>query len=313
MDIKAALAKGARQAVIVGGGFIGLEVAEQLKERGLAVTVLEACPRLLPYMGEAYGTRAAEVLAANGVELVLGTTAQEVLTDKGKAVGIRTDGDKTYPADLVLFSVGVRPNSDLAAKAGLKLGVKGAISVDEHMATSDPQIWACGDCAETRHALTGKQTYIPLGTTANKQGRVAGSNIGGERASFRGVLGSQITKVFDLYIGQTGLTCAQAKEEGYQAGESTIRKLDRASYYPGGQINEITLVVDKASGKVLGAQAMGSETISGRLNLLAAAITAGLTATNLSELDLVYAPPVAPVYDPILIAGSQAEKLVKKA
>jgi NADPH-dependent 2,4-dienoyl-CoA reductase/sulfur reductase-like enzyme len=160
------------------------------------------------------------------------------------------------------------------------------------------------------HLITGKPTYVPLGTTANKMGRVAGGVIGGESVRFPGVLGSQVTKVFDLYIAATGLSFEEAIREGYAARQLSITKSDKASYYPGGKDNHINLVFEVASGRLLGAQAIGSESVAGRINTLVACITAGFTLEQVNDLDLVYAPPVAPVYDPILIAASQAMKLV---
>ena len=212
--------------------------------------------------------------------------------------------------DGVLISIGVRPATALARACGLELGLKDGIVVDEHQRTSDPAIWACGDCVQMRHLLTGQPVYVPLGTTANKQGRVAGADLAGEEAAFPGVLGSMVTKVFELHIAATGLSLEQARAAGYDAAVSLIRKRDCASYYPGGSDMHICLVVDRASGRLLGAQAVGGPTVAGRVDVFATAITAGMTVAQINELDLVYAPPVAPVYDPILIAASQAMKLV---
>ena len=179
------------------------------------------------------------------------------------------------------------------------------------MRTSDPHIWACGDCVQMKNRITGGAAYVPLGTTANKQGRIAGGNLAGAHETFKGVLGSMVTKAFELYISATGLSLAQAQAAGYNAAASVITKGDRASYYPGSQSNTICLILDKATGRLLGAQAIGSESVAGRINVFATAITCGMTVAEINELDLVYAPPVAPVYDPILIAASQAMKKVE--
>ena len=212
----------------------------------------------------------------------------------------------------MLFSVGVRPATRLAADCGLTLGLKGAIVVDEEQRTSDPCIYAAGDCVQMKNLITGEPCYFPLGTTANKQGRIAGENLAGQHSTFKGVLGSQVTKVFDLYAAATGLTLRQAEEAGFAAAASSITKGDRASYYPGGGENHLTLILDTATGRLLGAQGVGTATVAGRMNVLATAITAGMTVEELNELDLVYSPSVAPVYDPILIAASQAIKKVKR-
>jgi NADPH-dependent 2,4-dienoyl-CoA reductase/sulfur reductase-like enzyme len=213
---------------------------------------------------------------------------------------------------LVVISTGVRPNSQLAAAAGLEIGFKGGIVVNEQLQTSDKSIWACGDCVQMVHRVTGEPTYVPLGTTANKQGRIAGSNIGGMKESFRGVLGSQVTRVFDLYIASTGLSAEQAQNAGFTTASAAVVKNDKASYYPGGEANHIFLLFDQTTGRLLGAQGLGGISVAGRINVLATAITAKMTVHDINELDLVYAPPVAPVYDPILIAASQAIKKVNR-
>lgn len=203
------------------------------------------------------------------------------------------------------------PNSELAKKAGLELGIKGGIAVNDEMQTSDPSIYACGDCVQMKNRITGEAAYVPMGTTANKQGRIAGGNVAGGHETFKGVLGSMVTKVFDLYIAATGLTLSQAKAAGYDAVSSVITKGDRASYYPGSRDNKLCLILDKKTGRLLGAQGIGSESVAGRMNVFVAAITCGMTVEEINELDLVYSPSVAPVYDPILIAASQAMKKVE--
>lgn len=299
-----------KDIAVIGGGFIGLETAEQLSEAGMKVTVCEALPRLLPFLPEAFAAEVASELGKHGVDLRLGAKVLAVEEREGKVSGLKLESG-TVPCDAVLCSIGVRPATGIARDAGLALGIKGAIIVDEGMRTSDPSIWACGDCAQMKHILSGKPCYVPLGTTANKMGRVAGTNIGGGSASFPGVLGSMVTKVFDLSISSTGYSLKQALDEGYDAAECAIVKNDRASYYPGAQPNKINLVFDTESGRLLGAQAIGSTTIAGRINTLCACITAGMTVHQVSQLDLVYAPPFAPVYDPIIIAAEQAEKKVR--
>lgn len=305
-------AQKARAAAIVGGGVIGLEMAEQLAERGMKVTLFEALDRLLPILPPAYSQLIADELQHKGVTLRLGTSVASIEEEGGSVVSVTDSNGSTVACDLVIVAVGVKPESELAQAAGLELGVRDAIVVDTRQRTSDPSIWAAGDCVQMRHLLSDKPVYLPLGTTANKMGRVAGSDIGGEAASFEGVLGSIVTKVFDLYIAATGLTLEQARAQGYDAAERAIIKGDKASYYPGSRDAYLNLVVDTHSGRLLGAQGVGGESIAGRINVLVAAITMKMTVAQLNELDLVYTPSVAPVYDPLLIAASQTMKLVRE-
>ena len=310
--LKSVVQSGARKkAAIIGGGFIGIEVAEELTNSGVEVHLFEMMPRLLPFLTESFSEAVLDTLTQHGVHVHLNAGAQALMTAEGSVCGVRaTDGSET-PVDYALLSIGVVPANDLARDAGLELGLKGAIVVDDEMRTSDPRIWACGDCVQMKNRITGGAAYVPLGTTANKQGRIAGGNLAGEHETFKGVLGSMVTKAFDLYISATGLSLDQAKAAGYDAVSSIITKGDRASYYPGSRDNTICLILDKKTGRLLGAQAIGSESVAGRINVFATAITCGMTVSEINELDLVYAPPVAPVYDPILIAASQAMKKVE--
>lgn len=300
-----------KRVAIVGGGFIGLEMAEELTNSGIQVILFEQLPRLLPFLDETFSERVLTELTSHGVEVHLDAGITEILTQEGHVSAVRTADGQEVAAEDVLLSIGVVPASELAAEAGLELGLKGGIVVDDTMQTSDPRIWACGDCVQMKNRITGAPAYVPLGTTANKQGRIAGGNLAGEQETFKGVLGSMVTKVFDLYISATGLSAAQAEAAGYAAASSIITKGDRASYYPGSQNNTINLILDQTTGRLLGAQAIGSESVAGRINVFATAITCGMTVAQINELDLVYAPPVAPVYDPVLIAASQAIKKVK--
>lgn len=306
--LKEAVSKGAKTACIIGGGFIGLELAEELTRSGLKVTVLEQLPSLLPFLDPAFSKAVLENLKSCGVTVHTGVTVTKVMAEVMPRL-LRTAEGEIITADLILVSAGVRPATELAKEAGLKLGLKGAIVVDDAMRTSDPNIWACGDCVQMKNLITGRPAYIPLGTTANKQGKIAGENAAGGSASFKGVLGSMVTKVFEQHIAATGLTLALAREAGFDAVSTLITKLDKASYYPGGKDNSLCLIFDKGTGRLLGAQGIGSESIAGRVNVLAAAITGGMTVKEVSQLDLVYAPSVAPVYDPVLIAATQALKM----
>ena len=296
---------------IIGGGFIGLELAEELSNAGLSVHLFEMQSRLLSFLSESISQKVEAELQQHKIHVHLSTQVQEIISTNGKVCGILDSENYHVQTDIVIVCTGVRPSTELAIQAGLKLGAKGAIAVNEEMQTSDPSIWAAGDCVEVLNRITGKMAYIPFGATANKQGRIAGSNIAGQHKTFPGVVGSMITKTFDLYIAATGLTEEQAVAEGYDIGTTIITKRDRASYYPGGAENHICFIFEKGIGRLLGAQAAGSETVSGRINVLATAITCKMTVEQISQLDLVYAPPVAPVYDPIIVAAEQALKKVR--
>ncbi|MFV0240353.1 MAG: FAD-dependent oxidoreductase [Lacrimispora sphenoides] len=299
-------------AAIIGGGFIGLEMAEELMRRGMSVHLYEMMDRLLPFLDVNFSNIVKETLERNGIKVHLNTKVDEFQTENGHVKAVMTSKGEKQDVDFVLLSIGVKPATDLAKAAELELGIKDAIVVDDGMQTNDLSIWACGDCVQMKHLVTGRPTYVPLGTTANKQGKVAGENLTGGKEIFPGVLGSMVTKVFDLTIAATGLSAEQAKQAGLNPAISIITKADKASYYPGGKDNKICLILDKSTGRLLGAQGIGSESVAGRINVFAAAITCGMTVTQISELDLVYAPPVAPVYDPVLIAASQAIKMVER-
>lgn len=306
------------RACIIGGGMIGLEMAEELTQAGMQVTVLEPLPRLLPFLEPVFSQSILEnlehhgvtVLTETGVEMISAESnaSGQILTLGGNGAGGRKS--RTVEADVILVSAGVVPSARLAGDSGLELGLRGGIVVDDAMQTSDPHIWACGDCVQMKNMVTGHPVYVPSGPVANKQGRIAGANAAGACETFKGVLGSMAAKLFEQYIASTGLSVKQAGEAGFHPVSTVITKSDRASYYPGGKDNQLCLIFDRYTGRLLGAQGLGSESIAGRINVLAAAVTCSMTVEEVSELDLVYAPPVAPVYDPILIAAGQAVKKV---
>jgi NADPH-dependent 2,4-dienoyl-CoA reductase/sulfur reductase-like enzyme len=255
-------------------------------------------------------------LEDNGVKLVLGEGLEEVVSSSHSSSRdvrylelVRTTKKKELATDLVLLGTGVRPNSQIAKNAGIELGVHDAIRVDEHMRTNVPKIFAAGDCATARNYITNKDVYLPLGTTANKQGRVAGENAVGGNAEFKGVAGSVITKTFDLYIGKTGLDKQEALENGFDPVEKEIKSVTRAGYYPNKKSILIKLVADKKSRRILGAQIVGGEAVKGRIDLLAFALLVRATVDNLANYDACYVPPVSPVWEPINIAASQTAKL----
>lgn len=311
--LRDAVRRGAKRAAVVGGGLIGLEMAEQLAQAGLHVTVIEAMPRLLPFLAEDYSRMVLEELYRHGVAVTLGARVEEIQAAGGRFCGLCLSDKSRVQADLLLMCVGVTPETSLAKRCGVRLGERNAIAVNDHMGTNIPSVWACGDCVQSINRITGLPGWFPAGTTANKQGRVAGANIGGEDTVFPGVLGSQATKVFDLYVAAAGLSLKGAMEAGFRAKSESIVKRDLASYYPGGTANHITLIFDGDGGRILGAHALGGASAAGRVNTAAAAISAGMTVSQLNGLDLLYTPSIAPVYDPLLIAASQAMKGVTAA
>ncbi len=313
INLKEALQKnGKGAAAIIGGGFIGLEIAENITALGIDVHIIETLPRLLPFLPHEFSEKILDTLQNKGIKVHLNSKAEEILAEDGRVEGLRISDGTTIEANCVVVGVGVAPNSELARDCGLVLGIKGSIAVDDEMRTSDPSIWACGDCVQMINRITGSPVHVPLGTTANKQGRIAGGNAVGNHEIFKGVMGSAVTKVFDLYVAATGLSEKQAQESGYEPLCSVSTQRDRASYYPGLRSNSIALIFDRKSGKLLGAQGIGSESVAGRINVLMTAITCGMTVEEIAQLDLVYAPPVAPVYDPILIAANQAMKALER-
>lgn len=299
-----------RRAVIVGAGYVGMEMAEALRARGLEVTVLEKLEELLPGFARPLVDEVAAELGRHGVEAHTGLAVQEIRRE-GRGLVVATDRG-AFPAELVLVSVGVRPNTALAQAAGIVLGASGAIAVDDAQRTSAPAVWAAGDCAEARHLVTARPAWIPLGTTANKQGKVAGANAAGADERFGGIVGSAAFKVFGLEVGRTGLGPADASRSGLDFVTATSTHRSRGHAYPGASTLTTVLVAERGSGRLLGAQLVGAEGVTGRVDVLATALTARMTVSDLEQLDLAYAPPLAPVYDPILVAaGVTAKELAK--
>jgi NADPH-dependent 2,4-dienoyl-CoA reductase/sulfur reductase-like enzyme len=297
-----------RRAVIIGGGYIGVEVAENLVERGLETTMLNRPPQVLDNFDADIAQFMQDELERHGVEVSVDDTAQGVEGDRKGRVRMVVSKRGRYEADLVLIGAGVRAESLLAREAGIALGFKGSIAVDERMRTNVPDVYAAGDCVETYHLLLKKPSYIPLGTTANKQGRVAGTNAAGGEAVFEGVVGTAITKALHLGVGITGLTEKAVDQLGIPARAVTIQHGTRAHYYPSpGRIN-IKLVWNPEDGKLLGAQIAGPVLEAKRIDVFAMALHHGLTIEDLQRLDLSYAPPFAPVWDPILVAANVAAK-----
>ena len=307
--IKKILEDEPRKAVIVGAGYIGMEMAHVLTARGLEVTVLERLPQLLPGWHEETVAVVEETLTGHGVDFHTGITVEgaEAGPD-GRVAAVSTDGGR-YDADLVLVAAGVRPNVELASSSGLRIGDTGAIWVNQHQQTSHDQVWSAGDCAEAYHRILRRNVWIPLGTTANKQGRIAGANVLGVGQRFRGIVGTAGFVVFDLEVARSGIGEEEAAAEGFDPVAVSIRQSSRAHGYPGGVPIQVHLVADRETGLLLGGELVGREGAALRIDILAAALAGHMTVADLQNFDLVYAPPFAPVWDPVLVAANQ---LIKK-
>jgi NADPH-dependent 2,4-dienoyl-CoA reductase/sulfur reductase-like enzyme len=251
-------------------------------------------------------------IASEGVTLLKGVSVMGFEGKNGVLTGVITDAG-THEVDLALLVIGAKPNTKLAQEAGIELGSNGAIKINGHLQTNIPDIFAAGDCAEATHLVTGKKAYIPLGTTANKQGRIAGENAAGMHNLFEGIVGTAVTKIFDLEVARTGLSPIEAEREGYEYFVSTIEGRSRSSAYPAGKPVTVTYIVEETTGKLLGAQMAGVEGVAHRIDTLAACLYNKMTVQDVARLDLAYAPPFATVWDPILIAANTALKKLKKS
>ncbi|GHJ05959.1 flavoprotein oxidoreductase [Micromonospora humidisoli] len=294
------------RAVVVGGGYIGVEMAEALIQRGLAVTLVERAEQPMATVDEDMAGLVAEAMRGLGVEIRTGVTVSGVEQRDGRVSAVVTSAGPV-PADVVVLGLGVRPNTALAAAAGLPLGASGGVRVDRRMRVAGvPGVWAAGDCVETLHRVTGMSVHIPLGTHANKQGRVAGINIGGGYATFPGVIGTAVTKVCDLEVGRTGLRERDATAAGFEFVSVIAESTNRAGYYPGAQSMTVKLIAERPTGRLLGAQIVGRSEAAKRIDALAVALWNEMTVDEMTALDLGYAPPYAPVWDPVLIAARKA-------
>jgi NADPH-dependent 2,4-dienoyl-CoA reductase/sulfur reductase-like enzyme len=293
-----------QRVVVVGGGYIGLEMAEAFVMWGADVTLVDSNPHVMRTLDPDMAVLVEAALERHSIEVRTGlrVTAFEP--------GTVHTADGPVPADLVVLGLGVRPNSELAGAAGIDLGVRGAIKVDRRQRASVDGVWAAGDCAESFHLISQRPVHVALGTVANRQGRVAGINIGGGYATFPGVVGSAITKVCSTEVARTGLTELEAARDGFRAVAATIESTTRAGYLPGAQAMTVKLVVEVGTGRLLGGQIVGGEGSAKRIDTLAVAVTAGLTAEELLVADLAYAPPFSPVWDPLATAARVAASLV---
>ena len=297
-----------RRAVVVGGGFIGLEMAENLVHAGVHTTLLQRGAQVLPPLDADMAAEIHAYLRGQGVELRLGVRVSG-FSPQGDGLAVELEGGERFPADLVLLGIGVAPDTELARRAGLALGVKGAISVDGQMRTSAPDVYAVGDAVEVRHFVTGAKSHIALAGPANKQGRIAADHICGRRSAYTGALGTSVLKLFDLTAASTGLNEKQARAAGVAYDKVVTYSASHASYYPGARNMTVKTLFDPASGRILGAQIVGFDGVDKRMDVLAAAIRAGLTAEQLTELDLAYAPPYGSAKDPVNMAGYVIENV----
>lgn len=295
-----------KNAVIVGTGFIGLEVCENLKGLGLHVTLIERLPQVTPGLDSDMAVYVKEHIEKNGVPVLTGATVTEI-TKKGV---ILADGT-LIPADLILLSTGVRPNVELAKQAGIEVGTTGAIKVDEHMRTNIIDVYACGDCIQQFSVITGKAIYRPLGSTANKTGRIAGDCATGGDLEFRGVLATGIFKVFDMAVAQTGLSEREAKELGYHIVVNHNIKPNKPEYL-GGKEMVIKGIADKETGRLLGVQIVGFEGVDKRIDVFVTAITFKAKAEDLFHLDLAYAPPFSTTKDPVMYTGMILDNAINR-
>jgi NADPH-dependent 2,4-dienoyl-CoA reductase/sulfur reductase-like enzyme len=295
-----------QRSVIVGGGYIGLEMAEALSAQGQQVTIVEMLPQVMPNMDADMADHLLKELQEQNVEVCLEHKV-EAFNGNGSISEVVTSNGN-FAADMVIFSVGAKPSTTLAQQMGLKLGPTGAVAVDDHQRTNFDNVWAAGDVAEALNLVTNKPTYVPLGTTANKQGRVAGTNAAGGEAVFKGIVGTAVVKVFDMHAARTGLSEREAEKEGYQVETTSVTSSSRAHYMPEHPELHVKLVYEQNSQRLLGAQMVGREGVAKRIDVIVAALQAGWTTYELGELDLSYAPPFAPVWDPILVAANVANK-----
>lgn len=289
-----------RTAVVIGGGFIGLEMAEAFHRRGVRTTVVELQPTVMSVMDPEFGTQVARELARNGVCVQTGVGVTSISADD-KTVEL-SDG-RRIAAELVLFSVGVRPELALARQAGLEIGESGGLHVDEYMTTSDPDIFAAGDMVEILHRVSERRVRVPLAGPANRQGRIAATNALGARIKYRGALGTSVVKVFESTAAMSGLSERAARSAGFDVGVAVIHKDHHAGYYPGGRELSLKLVYDRSNARLLGAQAFGDAGVEKRVDVLAMALHGRMTLHDLAEVDLAYAPPYSSANDPVNLAA----------
>ena len=294
--------------IVVGGGFIGLEMAENLKMAGLDVTIIEGADHVIPAIDYDMACDVHNYLKEKGIRLSLSNMLKAVRESEGKLTVELADGE--LEADFIIMAVGVKPETEIAAAAGLELGARGAVIVDETMRTGDEDIYAVGDAVEITEFVTGQRGYTPLAGPANKQGRVAADNICGIESKYTGTQGSAVVKIFDMTVAVTGISETTAKAKNLDYDKVYTYSASHAGYYPGGSDMSVKTIFDKTTGRILGAQIVGSDGVDKRCDILAVAIRAGMTAWHLAELELCYAPPYSSAKDPVNHAGFVIENVL---
>ncbi|MDP8927724.1 MAG: FAD-dependent oxidoreductase, partial [Actinomycetota bacterium] len=290
------------RVVVIGGGYIGLEMAEALIERGLDVSLVEQASQPMGTLDPDMGALVADALRDVGVKLHLEEPVEGIELDDGRVSGVVT-ASGLLRADMVIFGLGVRPNVEMSGEAGIRIGDAGGIAVDRQMRTNMEGVWAAGDCTEKFHRVARRPVAIALGTHANKQGRVAGINIAGGYSFFPGVVGTAASRICANEVARTGLTEREAREFGFDYVTETVRSVTRAGYYPGASSLTLKVMVEKRSGRLLGSQIVGQEGAAKRIDVFATALWNDMTVEDLLNVDLSYAPPFSPVWDPVLIAA----------
>lgn len=293
-----------KRAVVIGGGYIGLEMADALTRRKISVTLVEFASEVLTTLDPEIGALIRTELEAKGVRVITGKAVQRISQNKNE-LRVHTDAAETEAADMVVVAAGARPATELVLTAGIGTGAGNAISVDRTMATQMPGIWAAGDCVQTWHRILKRHVYMPLGTTAHKQGRVAGENMAGGKCQFQGSLGTQAVKVFNQVAARTGLNDPDASEAGFDPITVPLTTWDHKTYYPGAEQIHIRITGDRATGRLLGAQMVGhrSSEVSKRIDIFATALYHSMHVKDLCDLDLSYTPPLSSPWDPVQAAA----------
>jgi NADPH-dependent 2,4-dienoyl-CoA reductase/sulfur reductase-like enzyme len=300
-----------KRAVVVGAGYIGVEMAEALRKRDLHVTVVEAGPQPMSKLDPDMGEHVSDAIRDEGIDVLTGEKVTGFEVERGKVAEVVTDGQR-LPVDIVILGLGTGPNVQLARDAGIEIGPSGGIAVDQRMRTRADRVWAAGDCAEKFHRVSREHVAIALGTHANKEGRVAGINIGGGYETFPGVVGTAVTKVCSLEVARTGLQESEATAAGFEFVSATVDSTTRAGYFPGAAWIKTKMIAEKLSGRLLGAQILGHEGAAKRIDVIATALWHEMTVQDILNMDLSYAPPFAPVWDPVLITARKAWELVER-
>ncbi|WP_189889600.1 FAD-dependent oxidoreductase [Streptomyces xantholiticus] len=303
-----------RRAVVIGAGYIGVEMAEALLKHGYEVTIVNRSEQPMATLDPDMGRLVHEALSSMGITTVSGTAVTGIATgDDGRVRAVTTD-DAEYPADVVVLGIGVEPETTLARAAGLPLGRHGGLLTDLAMRVrGHGNIWAGGDCVEVLDLVSGRERHIALGTHANKHGQIIGANAGGGYGTFPGVVGTAVSKVCELEIARTGLREKDARAVGLRYVTATIESTSRAGYFPGAAPMTVKMLAERRTGRLLGVQIVGREGAGKRVDIAAVALTAGMTVEQMTALDLGYAPPFSPVWDPVLVAARKATAAVRKA